>query len=183
MAIDAVRPVDLQLTLLETALALNRLRRVGDGLSVGVDLDSFDNGEGTEDMADVTPPLLTEAAVPLDCLLQTVGKRSLLVPAELTQLGAVDGVAVVVEGPVVGILDPLAEVLGRLVWNAKLGQELAAESQVADLVVRANIVNLAHLSLVEDCVERIRSISGIQVAAGRGTITMQNNGLLAVQQA
>lgn len=162
---------------------LGGLGAVRDRLLVGHDEAVDDDREGAEDLANVAPPLLTELLVPVDGDAQTVGEAGLLLPAELAQLGAVDSVTVVVEGTVVGVLDPLLELLGGVVGNADLLQQVAAQLQVGDLVVRADVVDLANLTLVQDGVEGIGSIASEQVATGWATVTVQDNRLTTVQQA
>lgn len=136
--IDTVGTVSIDtihLALLRRALALSGLRRVGNGLLVRHDLVAVHDGERAEHLADVAPPLLAELLVPLDRDAQPVGEAHLLVPAELTEFSAVDGVPVVVERPVVRVFDPLGKFLWRRVRDAELREESAAELQVADLVV------------------------------------------------
>ncbi len=164
-------------------LCVDRLGDVADGLVVRDHLGGFcDDGERAENLADVAPPRLAEAAVPVDSDAQTFGERGLLVPSELAQLGAVDSVAVVVERPVVRVLDPSLELLGRVVRDAHLLEELAAQIKVADLVVRADVVDVAHLALVEDGVEGIRCVTGEEVSPGGRTVTVKHNRLAAVQE-
>lgn len=163
--------------------SFSRLRAVRNGLLVGYDEAVDDDREGAEHLADVAPPLLTELLVPVDGDAQAVGETGLLLPAELAQLGAVHSVAVVVERTVVGVLDPLLELLGGVVRDADLLQQMAAQLQVGDLVVRADVVDLANLTAVHNGVESVGSIAGKKVAAGRATVTVQDNGLTTVQEA
>lgn len=80
------------------------------------------------------------------------------------------------------VLDPFPNLLGRAVRDAHLGEQLAAERQVGDFVVRADIVDLAHLALVQDRVKGIRRVAGEKVAPGGATVAVQDHGLAAVQQ-
>ena len=134
-------------------------------------------------MADVPPPMLAEAAVPVDRDAQAGGQACFLLPPELAQLGAVDGVAVVVEGPVVRVLDPLLEVLGRVVGDVHLAQQQSAEFDVGHLVAGTDVVDLAQLTAVQDGVERVRSVPCVQVPPCRAAVAMQDNRLPSVQQA
>lgn len=163
--------------------AVDGLGRVRDGLPVGHDLGAGDDGEGTEHLADVAPPRLAEAAVPVDRHGQAVGEAGLLIPAQLPQLGAVDGVPVVVEGPVVRVLDPLGQLLVRVVRDAHLGEQLGAQRQVANLVVRPDVVDLAQLALVQDRVERVRRVAREEVSARRRAVAVQDDRLSSVEQA
>ncbi|KFY44487.1 hypothetical protein V494_01461, partial [Pseudogymnoascus sp. VKM F-4513 (FW-928)] len=156
---------------------------IHDDVAGSNDLLVLDLGEGGEDLGDVAPPLLAERLVPLDGDANALLERGLLVPAEVAQLGAVDGVAAVVEGAVVGVLDPLVELLLGLVGDLEVGEELGAEGQVGDLVVGTDVVDLADGTLVEDGVKGVGGVTGEQVTAGGGAVTVENDGLAAVQEA
>lgn len=156
---------------------------IDDNITGSDDLLVLDLWEGGQDLGDVTPPLLTESLVPLDSDANTLLERGLLVPTKVAELRAVDSVAAVVEGTVVGVLDPLVELLLGLVGDLKVGEELGAEGQVGDLVVGADVVDLADGTLVEDGVKGIGGVTGEQVTAGWGTVTVENDGLAAVQEA
>lgn len=141
----------------------------------------LESWEWSENLGDVTPPLLTELLVPLNGLGESLLERSLLVPSQVTELGTIDCVAAVVEWAVVGVLDPLVELLLGGVRDLEVCEKLGAKRQVGDLVVGADVVNLTHLSLVENGVESIGSITGKQVAASWGTISVEDKWLTAVQ--
>jgi len=94
-----------------------------DGFRAGDNFGTSDGREGREDLGDITPPLLAETLVPVYGDGHAVGEAGLLLPPELAQLGAVDGVAVVVEGTVNGVLDPFVELLLRLVGEVEVGEE------------------------------------------------------------
>lgn len=143
----------------------------------------LESWEWSENLGDVTPPLLSKLLVPLDGLGKSLLERSLLVPAQVAKLGAIDGVAAIVEWAIVGVLDPLVKLLLGRVWDLEVCEKLGAEGQVGDLVVGADVVNLADVSLVENGVEGIGSITGKQVAAGWGTISVEYEWLTTVQQA
>ncbi len=143
----------------------------------------LESWERSEDLGDITPPLLTELLVPLDGDGESLLERSLLVPAQVAELGAIDGVAAVVEWAVVSVLDPLVEFLLGGVWDLEVSKELGAEGQVGDLVVRANVVDLANGTLVENGVEGIGSITSEEITARWGTITVKDEWLTTVQQA
>jgi hypothetical protein len=103
---------------------------------LGLDnLLAFDLWEWSEDLGDVTPPLLTEILVPLDGDRQTCLKRSLLVPAKVSKLGTVNRITSVVERTVVGVLDPLVKLFLGPVGNAEALKELRAHINVGDLVI------------------------------------------------
>lgn len=127
--------------------------------------------------------MLAKALVPVDGNAQTIGKARLLFPAEFAQLGAINSVTVVIKWPVVCVLDPLLEFLWGVVLNANLLQEVAAQIQVGDLIVRADIVDVANLTLVQNSVKGISSVASKQVAPGWAAITVKNDGLSAVEQA
>ena len=58
--------------------------------------------------------------------------------------------------------------------------ELRAQSQVGDFIVGSNIVDLVHLTLVEDGVESICGVTSKEVSSCRSSITVQNDWLSAV---
>lgn len=91
------------------------------------DLLVLDLGEGGEDFGDVAPPLLAECLVPLHGDADALLEGGFLVPAEIAQLRPVDGVAAVVERAVVGVLDPLVQLLLRLVRDLEVGEQLGAK--------------------------------------------------------
>jgi len=153
------------------------------GLMVAHNLSTGNHWERAEHLPNVTPPVLSKLAIPLHRDAQTFSEAGLLVPAELTELGAVDSVPVVVERPVVCVLYPLGEILGRLMRDTDLGQQLATKVKVADLVVRADIVDLTEVAFVKNRVKSISRISRKEVATGRGSVSVKNNGLPSVQQA
>lgn len=147
------------------------------------DLLVLDLWEGRQDLGDIAPPLLTERLVPLHRDANSLLKRRLLVPAEVTQLGPVDGVAAVVEGAVVRVLDPLVQLLLCLVGDVEVGEQLGAERQVGDLVIGTDVVDLPDGALVQDGVKGVRGVAGKQVAAGGGAVAVEDDGLAAVQEA
>lgn len=81
------------------------------------------------------------------------------------------------------MLDPLVELLLGLVGDVKVGEQLGAERQVRDLVVGTDVVDLSDVALVQDRVEGVGGVAGEQVAAGGGTVTVEDDGLAAVQEA
>jgi hypothetical protein len=89
---------------------------------------------------------------------------------------------VVVEGSVDGVLDPFVEFFLGGVGDVEVGEEFGAEGQVGDFVVGTDVVDLVHLTLVEDGVESIRGVASEEVASSRGTITMKDNGLASVEE-
>jgi hypothetical protein len=145
---------------------------IDDDVARGNDLLVLDLGEGREHLGDVAPPLLAEGLVPLDRDADALLEGGLLVPAEVAQLRAVDGVAAIVERAVVRVLDPLVQLLLRLVRDLEVGQQFRAQRQVGDLVVRADVVDLPDRALVQDCVEGVGGVTGEQVAPGRGAVTV-----------
>jgi hypothetical protein len=154
-----------------------------DSLFAGNDFCSGGCRERCENVGDVTPPLLTESFVPIDSDGHAIREAGLLFPAELSELGSVDCISVIVERTIVGVLDPLVQLLLGCVRNVQVSQELRAQRQVGDLIVGSNIVDLIHLSLVQDCVESIRGISGKEISSCRCSVTVQNDWLSSVQQA
>lgn len=156
------------------------LWRVHDRFVIRFHILVDNQGERAEDGRDVAPPPVTVALVPVHGDLETLLEGGLLCPAELLELGSIDGVSVVVEGAVVGVLDPLLE-LGRvLVVDAHLGEELVTECDVGDFVVRADVVDLTHLALVEDGVEGVGGVSGVEISACWAAISVEDHGLAAV---
>jgi len=147
------------------------------------DLLVLDFGERCEDLGDIAPPLLAELLVPVDGSGKSRLEWSLLVPAEVAELRAVDSVAAIVEWTVVGVLNPLVKLLLGGVGDLKVSQELGAEGKVGDLVVRADIVNLANGTLVENGVKGVSGVAGEEVTAGWGAITVEDEWLATVQQA
>ena len=159
------------------------LRAIRDRLIViGDDLEAADNREGCEHLADIAPPLLAEPLVPINCNLETLGEARLLLPAQIPELGTINSIAVVVEGSVVRVLDPLAELLRGVVRDAHLRQELATDINVGNFVVGADVVDMTELALVEDSVESVRGIAGEKVATGRAAISVKDEGLAAIQE-
>ena len=76
---------------------------------IGNDLAPSNNRKRREHLGDVPPPPLAEPHIPLDRPPQALLKPRLLLPPQPAQLGRVDGVAVVVEGPVVGVFYPAGD--------------------------------------------------------------------------
>lgn len=164
-------------------LALLRLRHIGNGLLVANDICARHDRERRQHLGNIAPPLLAKLAVPLHRDVQALSEGGLLIPAQLAQLGTIHSIAVVVEGPVMRVFHPLLHVLLRLVRDAKLGQQLAAQCEVGDLVVRAHVVHLTELALVQNGIEGVGRVAGKQVAPRRGAVAVQDDGLGTVQQA
>merc|ERR1712098_251198 len=99
------------------------------------DLGSGNCWERSQDLGDITPPLLAESLVPVNGDGHSVREAGLLFPAELSKLGAVDGISVIVERTINGVLDPLVELFLCRVGDVEVSEELGAQSQVGDLVV------------------------------------------------
>ena len=58
--------------------------------------------------------------------------------------------------------------------NVKVGEQFSSQINVADLVGRVNVVDLAGFALVEDGVESISSVGGEEVAAGVETRAVED---------
>lgn len=167
------------------------MRKVRDHGALG------DDGERREHMAYVPPPRLAEAAVPVHGDAQPFVEVGALPPAELPQLGAVDCVAAVVEGPVVGVLDPFPKrrlrflprgggVISCRCWGwqyAHDGEELGAEVQVGDFVRGTDIVNVPDVALVQNRVKRICGVAGVEVAPRGTAVAVEDDGLASVEEA
>lgn len=67
--------------------------------------------------------------------------------------------------------------------NAHLLKQEGTELQIGDFVIRPHVVNLAQLAAVEDGVEGIGRVAREEVAPGRGAIAMEDDRLVAVQEA
>ena len=134
-------------------------------------------------MADIPPPRLPEPPIPVHRPAQTLLDARLLLPAQPAQLGAVHGVAPVVEGPVVRVLHPTAVLLGRVVRDAHGREDLAAEREVGDLVAGADVVDLAGLAFMQDGVERVGGVGGVEVPPSRAAVAVEDYWLAPVEEA
>ena len=171
------------------------------GLVVRDDLPPRHNRERREHLADVPPPPLAKPHIPLHGPPQPLLKPRLLLPPQPAQLGRVDGVAVVVERPVVCVFYPAGDLSlasfflfglevrgGGGGWRGRGGdghfrEEFFAEGQVADLVVRADVVDLAQLAAVEDRVEGVGCVAGVEVAPRGGAVAVEDDGLAPGEEA
>ena len=81
------------------------------------------------------------------------------------------------------VFDPLVELLLCRMGDVQVCKELRAQCQVGDLIVGPNVVDVVHLTLMQDCVESIRRISSKEISSGRSAIAVQNNWLSSLQQA
>lgn len=66
--------------------------------------------------------------------------------------------------------------------NLHVREKLGTEAQVGDLIVRSNVVDLANGTLVEDCVESIRSVSGKKISSRGRSVPMEHEGLTTVKK-
>ena len=165
------------------------------GLVVRNDLPPRDNRERGEHLADIPPPPLAKPHIPLHGPPQPLLKPRLLLPPQPAQLGRVDGVAVVVERPIVCVFYPAGDLSLASFFLFGLGvggggggdghfrEEFVAEGEVADLVVRADVVDLAQLAAVEDRVEGVGCVAGVEVAPRGGAVAVEDDGLAPGEEA
>lgn len=151
-------------------------------LLAGNDIRSGDSWERSEDLGDITPPLLAESLIPVDRDGHTLREGGLLLPAKLSQLGSVYSISVVVERTINGMLDPFVKLLLCAVRDIEVCKEFRAQCQVRDLIVGTDIVDLVHLTLVENRVECVCGITSEEVSSRRSSISVQNNWLSPVEQ-
>lgn len=110
---------------------------------------------------------------------ETVLPVDLGLPSELLQLVRVDGVPPVVEGPVFDVLEEL-----RLaVLEPKLLDKRLGEVQVGDLKVGTNVVDLADDALVQDGVDGIGNVRGVDVTTRVGAVSVEADLLAALEKA
>jgi hypothetical protein len=76
-------------------------------LLTGNDLGSLHSWERSQDLGDITPPLLAKSLVPIDGNSHSVRKTGLLLPTKLSQLGSVNSISVIVERTITSVLDLL----------------------------------------------------------------------------
>lgn len=168
-------------------LSLLQLRLLGD-FRIGVFLHRADialplnNREGTENVADITPPLLSELLVPVDRTPQASLEWCLLIPAQFTELGPVNGIAMVVEWSIVRVFDPLVKVGLVVTGNVHLLEEPATQFHVGDFIIRAYVVDMTHSALVQDSVKGVGRISSIEISARRAPVPVEDHRISTVQQ-
>lgn len=149
---------------------------------IRLDASIGDDGKRTQYGPDIAPPSVSKTLVPVDGEPQALVEARLLAPTQLLELGRVHGISVIVERPIMGVLDPLLE-LGLVAGvNTHNLEQLAAQVDVGDLVDGAHIVRLSNLALVKDCVKGVARITGKKIAAGRGTVSMEDNWHAVMQQ-
>lgn len=139
-------------------------------------------GEGRQDVANVPPPRLAKLPVPAHRRPQPGLNARPLPPPQLPELGVVDGVAPVVVRPVVRVLYPPPELVRRAVVDGHGREEQAAEGEVGDLVVGAHVVDLAQLALVQNRVEGVGCVAGVEVASCRAAVAVEDDGLASMKK-
>jgi hypothetical protein len=118
-----------------------------------------------------------ELPIPVDRHLKSVLESCPLLPAQRVQLGAVDSVAAIVKFPVVSMLDPSFHI-----GLPKQAEKLLRELDVRDLILRINVVGLADLAFVQDGVEGLCCVAGVEVAAGVLAVAMEQQWLAAAKE-
>lgn len=61
-------------------------------------------------------------------------------------------------------------------------EEVVADGRVGELVLGRDVVDLADLAAVQDRVERVDDVAGVQVASRWGAVAVEKQLLVAVQE-
>lgn len=80
------------------------------------------------------------------------------------------------------VLDPLVEFFLGAVRDVEVCKQLGAKAQIRYLIVGSNIVDLADGTFVQNGVESIGGISGVEVTSSRGTVSVEDKRLPSVQE-
>jgi hypothetical protein len=140
------------------------------------DMIALNDRMRSQDSFDVAKPS-GKFPIPVDRRLESVLESCPLLPAQRVQLGAIDSVATVVKFPVVRMLNPSFHV-----GFAEQAEKLLRELDVRDLILRVNVVGLTDLAFVQDGVEGLCCIAGVEVAASVLTVAMQQQWFAAAKQ-
>jgi hypothetical protein len=137
---------------------------------------ALDDRVRRQDSFDVAKPS-GEFPIPVDRRLESVLESCPLLPAQRVQLRAIDSVAAVVKFPVVRMLNPSFHV-----GFAEQAEKLFRELDVRDLILRINVVGLTDFAFVQDGVEGLCCIAGVEVAACVLSVAMQQQWLATAKQ-
>ena len=144
---------------------------------------ALDDRERGQNLADVTPPALAVGSIPIHRRLETLFEAGLLSPAESLELGRIHGVPAVVERSISRVLDSAVHFLLRRVGQVEESEQADAEGHVCDLVRRTDVIDLADRSAVQNGIKGIGGVTGVEVPPRMLPITVQEQLLVAVQQA
>jgi hypothetical protein len=89
----------------------------------------------------------------------------------------------VVEGPVVRVFDPAAEIVWGFVRDVHDREQAPAEGDVADFVLGTDVVDLPWLAAVQDRVEGVGCVAGVEVAACGRAVAVEDDGFVAGEEA
>ena len=131
------------------------------------------------------PPPAGERGIPLHRPGQALLETDPLLPAQLPQLRAINCVAPVIEGPVDGMLDPGLQhriVVFGAGRDAEDVEQLLGEVEVADLVPRVDVVGLAQVAAVDDGVDGVGRVAGVEVAARVLAVAVDEEGPPALEE-